>query len=190
MARLPILTFPTKSLKEPSLAVGTVTGEIKQLIKDMFEAMYENKGIGLAAVQVGKNINLLVMDVGRKDPQDKEKTLPHPFCFINPRIVEKSGTIKYEEGCLSCPELTVEVNRAQRVIVEALNAEGKLVTEVLEDLEAVCLQHEMDHLQGTLLTDHISRLKRELYEKQIKKVQTTFPHSQKSSKPSHQTKSL
>lgn len=182
MTLLKILTFPAKSLKEPSVAVKEVTPEIKQLVKDMFETMRTSNGIGLAAAQVGKNINLLVMDVGRRDPDDEKKIIPRPFCFINPKIIEKSGSIVYEEGCLSCPELTVEVKRAQRVIVEALNADGKPVTEVLEDLEAVCLQHEMDHLQGTLLVDHLSRLKRELYEKQIKKVHQESKESPKKQK--------
>jgi peptide deformylase len=170
MPLLSILTYPARSLKEPSVPVEKVTPEIKQLVKDMFETMKAGNGIGLAAAQVGKNINLFVMDVGRKDPNDKEKIISQPFCFINPKIIEKSGTITFEEGCLSCPELTVEVKRAQRVIVEALNPEGKPVTEVLEDLEAICVQHEMDHLQGILLVDQLSRLKREMYEKQIKKT--------------------
>lgn len=182
MAKLIVLTYPAKSLKEPSLPVSKVTDEIKRLVKDMFETLSDNKGIGLAAPQIGKNINLFIMDVGKKDPSDKEKLIPHPFCFINPKVIEKSGSITYAEGCLSCPELTVEIKRAQRVIVDALNAEGKLVTEVLEDLEAVCLQHEMDHLQGILLVDHLSRLKRELYEKQIKKAHKESKESSKKQK--------
>ncbi len=168
MATLPILTFPAKSLKQPSAPVHKVTNEIRQLVKNMFETMAAGCGIGLAAPQVGQNIAVFVMDVGKKNPKDEKNIILTPFCLINPRILEKSGDTTYAEGCLSCPDLTVEVDRAQRVVVEALDVDGKLQQYVFEDLEAVCVQHEMDHLAGVLLTDHISRLKRELYKKKLK----------------------
>lgn len=170
MATLPILTFPAKSLKEPSVPVKKVTEEIKQLVKNMFETMIAGRGIGLAAPQVGLNINVVVMDAGKKDPQDEKNLLPNPFCLINPQIVEKSGEISYEEGCLSCPDLDVTVDRAQHIIVDALDVAGRPLRHVFEDLEAVCVQHELDHLAGILLTDYISRLKRELYKKKMKRL--------------------
>lgn len=166
MPRLPVLTFPAPSLKKKSVPVEKVTSRIGDLVRDMFETMYAEHGIGLAAPQVGENINLLVMDVRTEDPIDKEKEVSHPLCFINPKIVKAEGIINYEEGCLSCPELLVKIDRKQNLVVEALDIEGRVQTFNLLDLEAVCLQHEMDHLAGILLTDHISRLKRDLYRKQ------------------------
>ncbi len=167
MAKLPILTFPTQSLKKPSVNVETVSSKITDFVQDMFETMYEADGIGLAAPQVGENLNILVIDV----PEDREApsldpTLAKgPLCLINPRIVSSSGKIQYEEGCLSCPELLVKVDRHQSIIVESLDAEGRLQQHHLQDLMAVCFQHEQDHLKGKLLTDYISSLKRDMYRK-------------------------
>jgi|APSaa5957512576_1039674.scaffolds.fasta_scaffold54350_2 peptide deformylase len=166
MAKLPILTFPAKSLKETSVPVEEVTSRITDLVKDMFETMYDAQGIGLAAPQIGENINLLVMDVKKPDPIDDEKEISNPICLINPEIIQSEGIMEYEEGCLSCPELLVMVERAQSILVKALDAEGRPIEHKLTDLEAVCTQHEMDHLKGMLLTDYISRLKRDIYRKQ------------------------
>jgi len=166
MAKLPVLTYPAKSLKQKSVPVEKVDSRIGDLVQDMFETMYAENGIGLAAPQIGENINLIVMDVKTVDPLDEEKLISHPYCLINPKIVSEEGIITFEEGCLSCPELLVEVERSENIVVEALDAEGKPVQHSLSELTAVCVQHEMDHLQGVLLTDYISRLKRDMYKKQ------------------------
>lgn len=167
MARLPIITFPAKSLKKPSRPVEKVTSRITDFVKDMFETMYAGNGIGLAAPQVDEHLNIFVMDVKKPDPIDPEKLISNPVCLINPRIIRREGTVFYEEGCLSCPELLVEVERNKIITVEGLNAEGRPVKYDLTDLDAVCTQHEMDHLKGKLLTDYISRLKKDLYRKQL-----------------------
>lgn len=164
---LPILTFPAKSLQKPSVPVQEVTPWVQDLVADMFETMHQSRGIGLAAPQVGENINLLVMDVCQYDVIDPEKEIPNPICLINPKIISREGVLVFEEGCLSCPELLVEVERSQDVVVEALDVEGRLISHHFSDLESVCAQHEMDHLEGILLTDRISRLKREMYRKQM-----------------------
>jgi len=170
MAKLPIITYPARSLKKKSSPVEKVTSKITDFVGDMFDAMYEFNGIGLAAPQVDEHLNILIMDVKTKDPKDEEKFISHPLCLINPKIISRDGIIFYEEGCLSCPELLVEVERSKIITVEALNEEGKPVTHQLTDLMAVCTQHEMDHLLGKLLTDYISRLKREVYRKQRVKI--------------------
>lgn len=169
MARLPVLTYPAPSLKKPSVDVKMFDAKLSDLVASMFETMYFERGIGLAAAQIGENINLLVMDVGRPDPADsenQEKRISNKICLINPKILSREGKILYEEGCLSCPELLVEVERDRNIVVASVNPEGKPQEHVLSELEAVCAQHEMDHLKGVLLTDKISRLKREMYGKQ------------------------
>ena len=163
--KLNVLTYPSQSLKKKSVAVKDFNSWLTDLVEAMFETMYIERGIGLAAPQVGENINLFVMDVGRPDPQDAEKILSHKICMINPRITEAEGLILYEEGCLSCPELLVEVERSKNIIVESFDPEGRPQKMALTDLEAICTQHEMDHLKGILLTDRISRLQREIYGK-------------------------
>lgn len=166
MAKLPILTFPAPSLKKESVAVEKVTSKITDFVQDLFETMYKtDSGIGLAAPQVGENLNIFVMDIGKPDPTDAKKEIPDPVCIINPKIIKTQGLITFEEGCLSCPELLVNVDRAQHIVVQGLDAEGRPIELSLSELAAVCTQHEMDHLKGKLLTDHISRLKRDMYRK-------------------------
>lgn len=166
MAILPVLTYPSKSLKKESVNVTEFNSWLKDLVENMFETMYAEHGIGLAAPQIGENINLFVMDAGRISPINPEERIPRKICMINPTITNKSGIITFEEGCLSCPELLVEVERSENIIVESFDPEGKPQVHKLTELEAICTQHEMDHLKGILLTDHISRLKRERYGKQ------------------------
>jgi peptide deformylase len=169
MARLPVLTYPTPSLKKPSVDVKTFDAKLYELVESMFETMYFERGIGLAASQIGENLNLLVMDVGSPDPTDPEnheKRISNKICLINPNILSREGKILYEEGCLSCPELLVEVERDRNIVVASVDPEGRPQQHSLSELEAVCTQHEMDHLKGVLLTDKISRLKREIYGKQ------------------------
>ena len=167
MAKLSILTFPAASLKKASVPVEKVTSKITDFVKDLFDTMYRTgNGIGLAAPQVGENLNIFVMDVPKPDPIDPEKEISNPICIINPKIIKHEGIITWEEGCLSCPELLVNVDRSQNIVVTGLDAEGRPQELILSDLEAVCTQHEMDHLAGKLLTDYISRLKRDMYRKQ------------------------
>lgn len=167
MALLPVLTYPTASLKKTSVDVTEVNSRLQDLINDMFETMYAENGIGLAAPQIGENINLFVMDVGRPDPIDPERRLPHKICMINPKIISADGTIQYEEGCLSCPDLLVKVDRSANIVVQSLDAQGRPQQLSLSELEAVCTQHEMDHLKGVLLADRLSQLQRDMYGKKM-----------------------
>lgn len=161
MSVLPILTYPDPVLKKVSRPVDEFNDKLQVLIDDMLETMYQAPGIGLAAPQVGESLRLVVMDV----PQG-ENQRTGPLVLINPRIVEKEGNIEFEEGCLSLPGLNCPIKRAARVKVEALDRNGNLFVIEAEDLLAICLQHELDHLDGKLFMDYISPLKRALYKKQ------------------------
>jgi len=169
MALLPVLTYPAASLKKKSVDVDKVSARIQDLVGIMYATMDKENGIGLAAPQIGENINLFVMDVGRPNPIDPENPLSNRICMINPKIQSADGLIQYEEGCLSCPELLVTVDRARDIVVTSLDAEGRPQILTLSELEAVCTQHEMDHLVGVLLTDRISNLQREMYAKKVRK---------------------
>jgi peptide deformylase len=166
LATLPILTYPAKSLKKPSVDVERVDGHTGDFVNDLFATMRAAQGLGLAAPQVGENRNIFVMDIAKPDPIDPDKTVSRPLCMINPKIVATEGVIQWEEGCLSCPDLLVTMDRARHIVVEFLDAEGRPQRINLSELEAVCVQHEMDHLKGVLLADRLSRLKRDLYGKQ------------------------
>ena len=159
----PILTVPNPVLKQRSKPVTEVTDETRALMDDMLETMYAAPGIGLAAVQIGVPLNIIVMDLSREE-QD-----PNPQYFINPEILETVADTKpYEEGCLSVPDVFDEIERPERVKLRYLDYHGKEVVEWAEGLYAVCIQHEMDHLKGVLFIDYLSRLKRN---RAIKKVQ-------------------
>ena len=163
MAIRTILTVPNPVLKQVSKSVPEVTDDIRTLMDDMLETMYAAPGIGLAAIQVGEPINVIVMDLAAKD-QD-----PNPQYFVNPYILETAEDTKpYEEGCLSVPDVYDEIERPVRVKIRYLNYFGKEVVEWAEDLYATCIQHEMDHLKGVLFIDYLSRLKKS---RAIKKVQ-------------------
>ncbi|MBW1711944.1 MAG: peptide deformylase [Deltaproteobacteria bacterium] len=166
MALLEIVTYPDPRLKKVCQPVEEVDEEIKSLISDMAETMYAAPGVGLAAPQVGELKRVLVCDA---TPKDQPRRL---IALVNPEIVEEEGSISMEEGCLSCPEIQVEVPRAARIKVRGLDAEGRSVTLEAEDLLAVVLQHEIDHLDGGLIVDHLSSLKRNLYRRQRKKAKT------------------
>jgi peptide deformylase len=154
MAR-PIITLPDKRLRRASEPVGKITADIKKLVEDMFESMYEAPGIGLAAVQLGVLKRVVTMDLAKKDGP------PEPRVFINPEIVWKSEELStYEEGCLSIPDIHEDVERPARVRVKYLDLEGKLQEAEAEALFATCIQHEIDHTNGVLFIDHISKLKR------------------------------
>ena len=157
MAIREILTVPDPRLKEVSKPVeGGVTPELQALMDDMLETMYDAPGIGLAAIQIGVPLRVIVMDLA------KEGEEPEPRYFVNPEIVETvEETTPYEEGCLSVPEIFDEVERPVKCLIRYLDYDGFKVEEWAEGLYAVCIQHEMDHLEGTLFIDHLSRLKRQ-----------------------------
>lgn len=163
MAILRIVQFPDPVLKKVARPVKTITEEIRTLVRDMIDTMYDAPGIGLAAPQVGVSFRVIVVDV---EWRDKDR---HPRAYINPEIVASSGKIKIEEGCLSVPEYGAEVQRASHVVLAALDEDGKPVEVEAEGLHAVCFQHEVDHLNGMLFIDRLSTLKRGLYVKRRKK---------------------
>ncbi|HVI31107.1 peptide deformylase [Phenylobacterium sp.] len=165
MAIREILVVPHPILKQVSQPVERVDDELRALMDDMLETMYDAPGIGLAAIQIGVPKRVIVMDLARAD-EDKQ-----PRYFVNPEILWASEeTQPYEEGCLSVPEYYDEVERPARVKLRYLNYQGEQVEEDAEGLFAVCIQHEMDHLEGVLFIDHLSRLKREQAVKKVKKM--------------------
>ncbi|TFI58199.1 peptide deformylase [Sphingomonas parva] len=169
MAILPIIETPDPLLRQKSTPVEAVTDEIRTLIDDMFETMYAAPGIGLAAIQVGVPKRLLVIDLQEEEDEDG-KPVRQPLVFINPEILEESDHfVPYNEGCLSVPEMYAEVDRPDRIRARWLDRDGVSHEEELTGLLAVCLQHEMDHLEGILFIDHLSRLKREMILKKLAK---------------------
>lgn len=166
---LNILKYPDPLLKKKSESVEKVDREIQKLVEDMFETMYDAPGVGLAAPQIGILKRILIVDVGgRLEGEGKRK--PDPKVLINPTIITREEKIIWEEGCLSLPQLIVPVERSKKIIVEALDQHGKMVKHLGEDLLAVAFQHEIDHLEGILLVDRLSRLKRDLYKKKLEKL--------------------
>ena len=161
MARLEILEFPDNRLRTVAKPVETVDDKMRRLIDDMLETMYDAQGIGLAATQVDVHRRLLVLDVS--------ETRDSPRAYINPEIVSSEGSETCEEGCLSVPGIYAEVSRAATVRVAALDRNGEPFEEDLEGLHAICLQHEMDHLQGKLFVDYLSPLKRRMVTKKLQK---------------------
>jgi peptide deformylase len=152
-------------LKQVSAPVAGVDDELRVLMDDMLETMYAAPGIGLAAIQVGVPKRVLVMDVARDDEPKS------PRCFVNPQILWASEeTAPYEEGCLSVPEIYEEVERAAKVRLRYLDYQGQPVEEEAEGLFAVCIQHEIDHLDGILFIDHLSRLKRDRAVAKVRKA--------------------
>ena len=153
MAILPILRYPDPRLYKVAAKVSHVDSEIRKLIKDMAETMYAAPGIGLAATQVDVHKCIILIDIS--EARDELRV------FINPQILEKSGEAECEEGCLSVPGIYEKVRRAERVKVRSLNAEGRHHVFEAEGLLAACIQHEMDHLEGKVFVDYLSRLKRQ-----------------------------
>ena len=165
MAIRDILTVPNPVLKQVSTPVEVVDDALRALMDDMLETMYAAPGIGLAAVQIGVPKRVIVMDLARGDEPKA------PRYFVNPEITWRSEEmLPYEEGCLSVPEIYDEVERPARVKLRYLNYQGETVEEDAEGLYAVCIQHEMDHLQGVLFIDKLSRLKRERAVAKVKKL--------------------
>jgi peptide deformylase len=178
MAILPIIETPDPRLKQISKAVETVTDAHRQLIADMFETMYDAPGIGLAAIQVGVPQRILVIDLQPEAGDTPEDAKPEdivrvkePRVFINPEIVWASDELSvYQEGCLSVPEMFADVQRPAEIQVKWLDEHGKPHDEKLDGLLATCLQHEMDHLNGVLFIDHLSKLKRDMLLKKLEKL--------------------
>jgi len=169
MALRPILTAPDPRLKTISKPVAGVDDELRALMDDMLETMYEAPGIGLAAIQVGVAKRVIVMDIAGKDEQ------PAPQFFVNPEITWKSDEIAfYEEGCLSVPEMYEDVQRPARIKARWLDYHGNLVEVEADGMLATCLQHEMDHLEGVLFIDHLSKLKRDIILRKMTKAKKKY----------------
>lgn len=174
-----ILTFPDPKLREVSKPVETFGPETKELVKNMLETMYDANGIGLAAPQVGELVRIVVIDTRPKDEKgkrykydemsDMEKSVPQPLILINPEIVKGEGKTTFDEGCLSIPGYYETVERFNYIEMKAKDADGKERIIKTDGLLAICMQHEMDHLEGTLFVDHLSFIKGNKIKNQIKK---------------------
>jgi peptide deformylase len=165
MALREVLKFPDKRLREVSAPIDEITDEIRELAHDMLEVMYDEPGIGLAAPQLGESVRLIVVDT-EWTGEDVDR---NPLVLINPEITESEGKIVWNEGCLSVPEFEADVQRAESVRLHALDLDGNELDIKASELQAVCFQHEIDHLDGVLFIDRISRLKRSLYVQKRKK---------------------
>ena len=164
MAIKKIITEPNKILRQKSLPVNNVGQEEQRLMDDMLETMYVAKGIGLAAIQVGVPKRIIVIDISKNDEKN------NPLYFVNPKIkIKNSETSTYEEGCLSVPNFFAEVDRPKKCDVEYLDYQGKKKTLNAEGLLATCIQHEMDHLEGILFIDYLSKLKKTMIVKKLSK---------------------
>jgi len=165
MAKLEILEIPDTRLRKTAKPVEAFDEQLKRLIGDMTETMYSAQGIGLAATQVNIHQRLLVLDVSEEQDQ--------PRVYINPEILEAEGSETCEEGCLSVPGIYAEVTRAEKIHISAQNVDGSFFTEELEGMHAICLQHEIDHLNGKLFIDYLSPLKRRMVTKKLEKQRKT-----------------
>jgi len=161
MATLTILEYPDPRLRTRAAPVAVVDAGVRRLIDDMFETMYAAPGVGLAATQVNVHQRVLVLDV----TQDRSQ----PMAFVNPEILELEGVAEGEEGCLSVPGVFDKLNRAARIVVRALDRDGKPFEITAEGLLAVCIQHEIDHLEGKLFVDYLSELKRTRIRRKLEK---------------------
>jgi peptide deformylase len=169
MALREIIILPDKQLRLVSKPVEKVTPQIRSLADDMFETMYAAPGIGLAAIQVAEPVRLITMDLAKRD--ENGETTPRPRVFINPEILSSSSEKSvYEEGCLSIPEYYEEVERPAKVRLRFTDLDGKVHEEDAEGLFATCIQHEIDHLNGILFIDYLSKLKRDRVQKKFSKA--------------------
>lgn len=162
MSVLTVLRFPDERLRTKAKPVKEVNEQIQQIVDDMFETMYAEEGIGLAATQVDIHQRIIVIDVSENRDQ--------PYVLINPEMLEKSGETGIEEGCLSIPESRGFVPRAEKVKIRALDRDGKTYELEADDLLAICIQHEMDHLEGKLFVDYLSALKRQRIRQKLEKM--------------------
>ena len=164
MSKLEILTYPNKILLHPTKPLENIDGLVQEMISNMATTMYAAPGVGLAAIQVGWDKSLLIYDIA---PRDENRDLK---VIVNPKIIESEGEIISEdEGCLSVPDFRADVKRASLILVEGVDREGSPLRIEAEGLLAIVLQHEIDHLNGTLFIDHVSALKREMYKRRVKK---------------------
>jgi peptide deformylase len=177
MAILEILKFPDPRLRKKCEPVAEVTPELKKFAEDMFETMYASKGIGLAAAQVDRQIRLIVLDTrpkegGRYKPEEMtemERAVPQPLAIFNPEVIRKEGKTTYDEGCLSVPTYFETVERADIIDVVGLDIDGKPLKFTVDGLLAICIQHEIDHLDGKLFIDRLSPIKSARIKSKIKK---------------------
>lgn len=180
MSKLQVFKFPHPVLQQKAKPVISFDADLKRLAESMLETMYAKSGIGLAANQVGQLRQLVVLDISpmELDEADEEaaetgalaEVARDPRVFVNPRLLDSEGEVVTEEGCLSVVEFTAEVKRASKITVAYQTLEGEAREETLEDLAAVCLQHEMDHLEGKLFIDHLPLVKRQLVKKRLSKL--------------------
>jgi peptide deformylase len=164
MSILDISVYPAPVLKQVAEKITRIDDEIRELADDMLETMYQAPGVGLAAPQVGRSIALIVAD-----PVTDDDAPPEPMILINPEIISASGETAMVEGCLSVPDYSAEVSRYQKIVVKAQTLTEEKIEMTLEDFPAIVIQHEIDHLNGTLFIDRISRLKRNIFERKLKK---------------------
>lgn len=164
MNKLDILTYPDKTLSQPTTPLDNIDGRVQEMIAGMANAMYAAPGVGLAAIQVGWNKSVLIYDIA---PREESREL---HVLVNPEIITQEGQIISEnEGCLSVPDFRADVKRSEFITVEGHDEEGNPIRLDAEGLLAIVLQHEIDHLNGTLFIEHISSLKRQMYKRRIKK---------------------
>lgn len=156
---LKIVRIPDPILRQVAKPVEVFDAELQTLIDNMFETMYEAMGAGLAAPQIGKSFRLAVIGINGKE-----------YVLINPKIISAEGNIRYSEGCLSVPNVVGEVDRAEKVTIEALDRHGKAYTLTADDFLAACIQHEIEHLNGRLIVDYMSPLKRSVVRRKLKKI--------------------
>lgn len=178
--KLEILLYPHEVLTTPAEPVKEIDDDIRKLVDDMIETMYDAPGIGLAAPQIGRSVRVCICDTANKDEGEE----PQLYVMINPKVVESSGSIAWDEGCLSMPQLYREVKRPGKVTVEALDRDGKPYTVEAEGLLAVCMQHEIDHLDGVMFIDRLSRLKRRMALKEWVKIKRSLEGRDKKKKRS------
>ncbi len=165
MALREVVQFPDPRLKLVSKPITEMTEDLRELARDMIDVMYDEPGIGLAAPQVGASLRMFVIDTEWGD----DEAAKNPLVVVNPEISEREGQITWEEGCLSVPDYTANVERDATITLKGQDLDGNPIEERAEGLRAVCIQHEIDHLDGILFIDRISRLKRSLYVKKRKK---------------------
>ena len=178
---LPVLNFPDARLRKKAKPVVSVDNKVKKLVADMFETMYFENGIGLAATQVDYHYQIIIMDVPddekyqeliekRQNTKQSMITKNDQFCFINPKLLNYSGSTECIEGCLSVPGFQAKINRREKITVAALDRNGKYFELDADGLLAICIQHEMDHLQGKLFIDYLSKLKQQLIKEKLIKL--------------------
>lgn len=189
MALLEVLKFPDSRLRHKGRKVEKVTAELQKLADDMLETMYAESGIGLAAIQVGVDVRLLVIDISPRNSSDRyeleagmtdlEKQVTQPIVIFNPEITKKEGKTTYDEGCLSVPGFYESVQRSKYIEVKGLNREGEPVEYKLDGLLAICMQHEIDHLDGKVFIDRLSPIKSNRIKAKIKKFGYPKPEEDK-----------